>query len=497
MKLHTLQFKKSDGSVTLYLSLTFTLILSLIIYTIESCHLDALTAHAEGVSYTSLDSLFGNYCLPLFEKYGLFCLNEQGLNLTEELERYAGTNCATPKTLFSDNKSFLGMHGADADITKVTYLTDNDGEIFVEQICDYVKYMELSSLADSLISCASTDYPDVYKNDENGTPVVSVNSIDTSSFGKYIPDSSDNDGETSIDLSDIDAKTFEDSITKRVGHIIKNGLLSFIVKDPETVSSLSIDKTVLPSVTCELSDEGINASYGYYKDTGDATYRKACFCEYISNTFNCYTDSDTDSALRYQMEYVVYGSPDDDVNLINCALQLITLRTGLNLIHLFTDKDKFNAAMKIAELAQAIPIPGSVYIAQMAILTVWATAEAVIDVRDLLSGKSVVLFKSGDEWNLSLEGLKNFSKNTPSTNSGDKGLSYRRYLEMLLAVQNNISVYYRTMDLIQMDICKEYSEDFRLSRCVSGIEASITYGIPFLILPKSGSYTCKMQFNYN
>lgn len=496
MRILTIHSKRFAASVTLYLSVTFTLILSLVIYTVESCHIDALTAHAEGISYISLDSLFSNYCLPLFEKYGLFCLNEQGLNLTEELERYAGMNCATPMTLLSDNKSFLGINGADADITKITYITDNDGEIFAEQICDYVKYMELSSIADSLISYATTDYPEVYKNDENGTPVVSFDSIDTSSFGKYISETSDNTGETSVDLSDINPETFEKSITERIGHIIKNGLMSFIVEDPETVSSLSVDKTVLPSVTCELSDDGINASYGYYKDIGDATYKKACFCEYINHTFNCYTDSDTDSALQYQMEYVIYGSPDDDVNLINCALQLIALRTGLNLIHLFTDKDKFNAAMKIAELAQSIPVPGSVYIAQMAILTVWATAEAVIDVRDLLSGKSVVLFKSRDNWNLSLQGLKNFSKNTPSSNSGDKGLSYRRYLEMLLAVQNNISVYYRTMDLIQMDICKDYSEDFRISRCVSGINASITYRIPFLILPKSGSYTSKIQFNY-
>lgn len=497
MKQYILSTKKSAGSVTLYLSITFTLILSLIIYTVESCHLDALTAHAEGISYMSLDSLFSNYCLPLFEKYGLFCLNEQGLNLSEELERYAGTNCATPMSLLSDNKSFLGIAGADADIDKVTYITDNDGEIFVEQVCDYVKYMELSSLADGLISYVSTDYPEVYKNDENGTPVVSVDSIDTSSFGKYIPDSSDNTGGTSMDLSDIDAETFEESITERIGHIIKNGLLSFIVKDPETVSSLSVDKTVLPSVTCELTDEGINASYGYYKDLKEATYRKACFCEYINHTFNCYTDSNSESALKYQMEYVIYGSPDDDVNLINCALQIIALRTGLNLIHLFTDKDKFNAAMKIAELAQSVPVPGAAYIAQMAILTVWATAEAVIDVRDLLSGKSVVLLKDRDHWNLSLQGLKNFSKDTPSSNSGEKGLSYRRYLEMLLAVQNNISVYYRTMDLIQMDMCKEYSEDFRISRCVSGMEASITYRLPFLILPQDKNYTSKMQFNYN
>lgn len=484
------------GSVTLYLSITLSLILTLIFYTLESCHLDSLAAHAEGISYMATDSLFSQYCIPLFEKYGLFCLNEQGLELKDELKKYAESNCSIPQSLLSDYKSFLKMSVSDVDIEDLTYITDNDGEVFVEQICEYVKYLEISSLVNDLLEDADSDYPDVYQYKEDGSPDLSFDNIDVYALDEYAPDDSENDGETSIDVSDIDAESFEDSISEKIGHIIKNGLLSCIVDDPSSVSSLSIDKTTLPSVTCQLSEEGNSQYLGYFKDISQATYRKGCFCEYIVNTFGCYTAPKENSALKYQMEYVVYGSPDDDVNLINCALQLITLRTGLNLIHLVTDKDKYNAVKKVAEIANAIPIPGAVFIAQMTILTIWATAEAIIDVRDLLEGKSVVMVKSEKEWNLSLEGLKNFSKNSKSTNDGRKGLSYSRYLEMLLAVQNNISVYYRTMDLIQMDICKEYSDEFRISRCVSGINAVITYKLPSLISLKNRTYKSEIYFEY-
>ena len=406
-----------------------------------------------------------------------------------------------PDSFFSDNKSFLCTDDANVNINSLTYITDNDCEEFVNQVCDYVKYMEISSLAEDLMLYVQNDYPEVYSNDENGSPKISLDSIDTDSLKNYIPSSSD-DKTTNIEIKDIDASTFEDSIKERIGHIIKNGFLSFIVKDPATVSSLSVDKITFPSVTCQLTEDGINASYGYYKDVSDATYKKACFCEYIAQTFDSYTSvdngcSDTDSALKYQMEYVIYGSPDDDVNLINCSLQLVALRTGFNLIHLFTDKDKFNAALKIAESTPKPPIPGATYVIQMGILTAWATAEAVIDVRDLLEGKSVSLFKTSDQWSLSLQGLKNFSKNTLSLNKGNNGLSYEKYLEMLLAVQNNISVYYRTLDLIQMNICNEYSKDFRISRCVTGIDATITYNISFLFLNRNCKYKSKINYKYN
>lgn len=484
------------GSVTLYLSICFSLMMTLIVYTIESCHLDALVARSESITYISLDSLFGEYCLPLFEKYGLFCLNEQGLDIDSLLEEYANENCSIPFSLLTGNDSFLKLSLDSSDVTDITYITDNNGEVLVEQVCDYVKYLEVSALASQLQEDASTEYPSVYPVDENGELNMSIDAIDVTSLMSYAPDSSKNDGKTSINTDDIDADSFEDKISTSIGHIIKNGLLSFVVENPEEVSSKSVDKAVLPSVTCQLDEEGIAAQHGYYKDISDATYKKACFCEYIANTFNCYTDHTTDSPLDYSMEYIVYGSPDDDVNLINCCLQLITLRTGLNLIHLVSDTDKFNAALDIAKKAGAIPIPGAPVVAQLVILSIWATAEAILDVRDLLSGKSVVLFKTDKEWNLSLQGLANFSKATSSHNGGDSGLSYKRYLEMLIAVQNNISVYYRTMDLIQLNICNEYSADFRLSKCIAGIEAELTYTLPFLILSNSTNYKSKGKFSY-
>ena len=481
--------KKFNGAITIFLSLSLSLIVSLIFYTLESCHLDALVARSEGITYLSLDSLFGQYCLPLFEDYGLFCLNEQGIDLENEIKKYADQNTRTPSSILSSNSSFLNLSVDNVDITSVKYITDNDGEAFVSQICDYVKYMEIATYAQSLCDSSNISTPEMFVTSEDGTLNMDFNSIDLEKANsvKSYDNNSDSNSET-ITSDIIVSEDFKDNISTYIGHIIKNGLLSFLVDDPKNVSTQSTKKDILPSVTCQLSEEGIAASYGYYKDLSKTTLEKAYFCEYIYNTFGCYTSPAQNTYLKYPIEYIINGSDSDDTNFTSCCSHIINLRLGFNMIYLLCDEEKYADAKKAAELANVLPIPGARYIARITILTVWAAAEALLDTRDLLSGKNVPLIKSDENWTLELTDLTSFSKNTTSKNKGDDGLSYKRYLELLLATQNNISLYYRTMDLIQMDICYQYSEDFRISKCVYSLDVTIQYSFPYLFLSKKTKY---------
>ena len=487
--------KHKSGSVTIHLAISFSLLLTLICYTIESCHLSVLNSRMASVSYISTDSLFSNYCIPLFERYGLFALNEQGMDINSHLTSYVENNCEASPNLLLGLESFLTLDINEIDITDIHYITDDDAADFVSQVCEHVKYLELTHLANELLNSSDVDTPEVFGQTDEGLADISFDNPDPFSLQKYVPADMTVDGETNEDLSDIDSDSFASSVSSSIGHIIKNSLLSCIVDNPESVSSNTVDKSILPSVTCQLSAEGVNESYGYYKNPSEATFNKACFCEYITYTFGNYLDSNDSSELKYQMEYIISGSDSDDTNLINTALQLISFRTGFNLIHLLSDKDKYNAAWKISQTASSLPL--APYLIQATILTVWATAEAIIDVRDLLSSKSVPLFKTDAQWTLSIKGLKNFSKDTKSANDGATGLSYKRYLEMLLVFQNNISVYYRTLDLIQMDICKEYSDNFRISRCITGVDIDYEYTLPYLIISGSTSGTYSYSFKYN
>lgn len=492
------EFKKRiQGSVTIFLSLSFSIIVSLVFYTIESCHLDALIARSEGITYLSLDSLFGQYCLPLFEDYGLFCLNEQGLDLENELKKYADYNSKTPSSILSNNSSFLNLSVQDVDITSIKYLTDDDGAMFVSQIGDYVKYMELASYAQNLCDESNKDKPKVFTTDKNGNLDMDFNSIDLNQANTLSDYDKQKSSEDKIPNSNINVPSdFKDNITNSIGHIIKNGMLSFLVDNPKNVSTNTVDKATLPSVTCQLSEEGIAQSYGYYEDIGQTNLEKAYFCEYLYNTFGCYTSPAENTYLKYPIEYVIHGSDSDDVNFINCCSHIINLRLACNLVYLFSDKEKYADAKKASEMVDIIPIPGARHVARITILTVWAAAEALLDTRDLLANKNVPLVKSDETWTLELSDLATFSKNTKSKNDGKNGLSYKRYLELLLATENNISLYYRTMDLIQMNICHQYNEDFRISKCIYSMDIKIQYSLPYLLLSKKVTYTSKGHHSY-
>lgn len=482
------------ASVTLYLSICVSLILSLVCYTIESCRLDGQICHAEGISYISTDSLMSHYCLPLFSEYGVFALNEQGINLVNYIKEYADKNCQTKKGLLWNQGSLLDIDVSQVDIKKYTYITDKDGEIFANQILNYILLFELDTAIEQLFSIANTDSPEIFSQTEEGIPDINFNNIDTSTLDQYIDKQIERTGETNEDLSKVNNATFLPTITYNITHHIKHGLLATLVPDTSSVSTATIDKVILPSVTCPLSQEGIETLNGYHKDITAANYEKAAFCEYIHHTFGNYTTPSKNSPLKYEIEYIISGQDSDDSNLLNTACQLISFRTGLNLIHLLSDNNKFNAAWAIASSVSTIP--GLSYLLQGTILTVWACAESIIDVKDLLSGKNVPLFKSNSQWNLSIEGLLNFSKNSSSKNVGAEGLPYSRYLEILLATQNPISLRYRTMDLIQMNLCHKYNEEFRISKCVTGIEGTIAYKLPSLFSRKTYTYKCTFNLNY-
>lgn len=503
----SLKTDKKKGAITVFLSLSFSIILSLVFYTIESCHIDSLVARSESITYLSLDSLFGQYCLPLFEEYGLFCLNEQGLDLENELNKYADYNSKTPSFVLLKSSSFLNLTAKNVDIKKTYYITDNDAKEFVRQISDYVKYMEIYSFAQELCDDDKTDMPEVFTTNDEGVLDIDFDSIDMSKvdeikkYDSNFNSSSDEDykkDNTNNNFSSNDniPSDFKDTASTCIEHIIKNGLLSFLVDNPKTVSTLTTDKSILPSVTCQLTEDGVAQSYGYIKDVAKTTMEKAYFCEYIYNTFGNYLEPQENSYLKYPVEYIIHGSKEDDINFINCCNHIINLRLACNLVYLFSDKDKYNDAKKAAKIANVVPIPGAEYLARITILTIWATAEALLDTKDLLNNKKVPLMKNKDIWTLELSDLTTFSRSTISKNKGTEGLTYKRYLELLLAAENNISLYYRTLDVIQMNICSKYNEDFRIVKCVYSLDVEISYSLPYLFSGKTLTYKSKGHHRY-
>lgn len=151
-------------------------------------------------------------------------------------------------------------------------------------------------------------------------------------------------------------------------------------------------------------------------------------------------------------------------------------------------------------------LPVLIKIFQILILTAWSAAEAVTDVKTLLSGGKVPTIKQSTEWNLSIEGFKNFSGSDVEGSSSERGLEYEDYLRVLLVMQDKETQYYRTMDMIQANLCLNENEAFRISECIESVELTADFkagqiftAIPFVknIIGSSGdAYTFSVTQSY-
>ena len=100
-------------------------------------------------------------------------------------------------------------------------------------------------------------------------------------------------------------------------------------------------------------------------------------------------------------------------------------------------------------------------------------------VKDLLAGYRVAVMKNSEEWNLSLGGIKKLSSESVSEENKQKrkGLTYEDYLRYLLFSQDRGEQIFRISDIIQMNMCREYNPQFRLSECMIDIEVETNYQI--------------------
>lgn len=226
--------------------------------------------------------------------------------------------------------------------------------------------------------------------------------------------------------------------------------------------------------------------------------------QYILNHFDSYTDGRTEG-LCYQVEYILNGSEKDSLNLVSAARSLIHFRTALNLVKIFAEP----AMQEVAELAalllsSVLGVPEGKDVAKILIELVWAYAEGVQDVQDLLAGKCVPLLKETAQWHLWLHVPEEWSEGgfsltdllhikeivsgwfqekeeeeEPSEMVREKTViecmqdgewNYECYLYLLLFFLEPKVQIGRTMDLIQLDLSAAYP-GFQMRNCCAGFEA--------------------------
>lgn len=252
------------------------------------------------------------------------------------------------------------------------------------------------------------------------------------------------------------------------------------IKDPEkqrlleqvqNMAALNLLTLILPEGT-ELSKGVIptgklpSAAHDGDKILKDDLIERLLTDEYVSKFFTCFL-SEEEKEVEYEREYALGGKNTDEENLKAAAGKILAVREGLNLIHILSDGEKREAARALAGVITGIvgaaPLLGVV---AFFIMTVWALGESILDVKALLAGNRVPLIKSKDTWKLDLAGLLSLGEKGKAEDSqdGGKGTDYEGYLKLLLFVEPAERLYYRIMDVIQMNIART-QKGFSMEHC--------------------------------
>jgi len=272
---------------------------------------------------------------------------------------------------------------------------------------------------------------------------------------------------------------------EQVRQMAEGGLLQIVLPEGMEVSKGVISARGLPS-SAGLKNAGQNnqkkepvkepGTEGIETAAGIKTIAEQMLVHEYCGAYFSHALSETRKPIQYEMEYLLQGNPSDRENLEQTVSQIFLIRQGLNLIHILSDGEKREEARSLAAIITGVSgLAPLVEIAACFIMVVWAMGEAVMDLRLLLSGNKVPLWKKREDWSLSLEGLLSLGKEGRCADPGSKtekisgGMSYISYLKLLLLIEDNDQKQMRMLDIIQMNLQRE-EPGFSMNQCICQVD---------------------------
>ncbi len=485
----------SRGQTTVFLSLVLVLIVSLVCTLLEAARSEALRLRLQVTADASLSSAFAMYDRQVWDRYGLLMFADRkgdAGEFKETIERYAQLNACMPDGPGGDWTAFSGAEATDL---KYVLMTDDHGEVFMQAVVTYMKecglILEIRDLSetwdgvmDSVGAMSLINADGELDLDSIGSILENINdgikdAVEIQTGGNGTPDG-DDAAETSGDVSTAEALEIMEGMTQNLWNWKRRGLLMAVCDNVMQVSEKTISAEGLPS---SLGDNERSRRAGEEMEhslTDDLILR-----EYALTHLNSYRDKPGE---MLELEYLAAGKNSDLANLASVAKRLIAVRTALNVIFLETHSDyKAEITAVAAVIAVFAGGEGAIDGIRTILEVLWGLAEAVSDVRTLMSGGNVALIKGPEDWKLSLRNaaLSGFGE---SADTG--GMDYRDYMRLLLYIRSSETLAYRMMDCIQLYAQKK-DVDFRMQDCIYAARVSLLgrSGPLFPFLPEEISYS--------
>lgn len=464
-----------NAYLTVYLSLIFGIVLSLLFVFVEGAAIGAVRAQAELVADLGLDSVFAEYNREILNQYELFFVDSSygsvngGTGMVEKrLSDYMSYNMTPDKgimMLFEHN--LLRLENPYLEIAEVSYASDDACMVWKAQAVNYMKAV----YGGDLIAGVQEHIDTVKSNGLTERDVAGEIAEQKLAFEEALKDKG---------IVEFGAESGEGYSYQKVSgvfdKVVGGGILALALPGGYAVSGAVMDAG--PYFSARKKGGAVNRGIGLHEgiDRPDGIADELIYGEYLMKKCGNYMKPKDTGLLKYQIEYILYGFNSDAGNLRRNAELLFALRSAANLTSIYADSAKQSQAEMIATIVCALLLsPELTDLMKAIILGVWALMETVSDMRQLLEGGRVPLIKGSADWNT---GIVDLLTGNISGSGGREtgGLSYQDYLRVFLGLMDRDTKAARSLDIVEMDIRQTAgNEHFRIDRCMDYMKVNFGF----------------------
>lgn len=474
--------KARDGYMTVYLALITGVLLSLILTVIEGARRSTICMHVECCADMALDSALAEYHREMLKQYDLFFIDtsygtgDPSFHRTEDhIKDYMEKNLR-PQEEFGIPfaKDITGLYTEEVQLLQAALATDGAGEVLKYHVVQYMKDRSGISLAETILARGNQAQSWQEQDMEEEWDAAQEAMEEEISSKKRLRDE-DWDGEI--------PETPSDAVRATRGE----GILG-VAAQGMPLSSAAVADASRPSVRHLNQGTGLAET----KEPADGMLANGLLYAYILDKCGSFGEEKENSALSYEVEYILQQQTSDRENLRKTAQELLWMREAANTAFLFGSGLRNQAKMAAEAIALIIALPDAADAIESVILFAWAYAESVKDIRILFKGDRVPLIKTQETWNTPFFQLLTYRMHLDSYHSSDSGWDYQDYLGALLFLHGADHAVLGLMDVMESDIQKTPGNgSFRLDGLIDGMEAEISVTSRY-----GGSYSIKRIYEY-
>lgn len=474
----------NKGSLTVYLSLSLSLILAFVLSVIEGARISVIRMEAECVADIGMNSVLAEFHRELLEQYDLLFVdmsygtaNCKAENPAEHLRQYMENNFVGSGRGMKPAKNWLSLSVDKALIKEMSIASDDGGNVMKRQAVAYMQENSMEGIIARTIGLAEELHTwGLETRDIAGERESIQEQIDAVTF----PEEEDEDG---------NKKEFSlDNPADKVNALRGSMALNLVLGNESPISGTVIRLEDYISQRRRLKGAGMRPGLRSPETVSD----HALFDCYLFDKCGWYGNELEKSFMKYQIEYMIAGEKSDMENLEKVVKRLIRWREAANIIYLFSDAEKCAEAELLAlTLTAILQIPVLVKLVKASILFAWAYIESLADVKCLLKGGRIPLMKTAADWKTGISNIADFSGSLPDRENSGHGLSYQDYLRIMLFLEDSERKNMRAMDIMEMDIrMTAGNANFRMDACfdsyLSEISIASAFGYHCNILKRYG-----------